>query len=56
MLSDINLLEKITKLNREKLVERSMFAKGAGAHGYFELTQDMSNFTKAKFLGGQVGK
>jgi len=30
-------------------------AKGAGAHGYFEVTRDVSHWTKAKFLAG-VGK
>ena len=27
-----------------------MHAKGAGAHGYFEVTNDVSKYTKAKFL------
>ena len=30
-------------------------AKGAGAGGYFEVTADVSRYTKAKFLS-QVGK
>jgi catalase len=30
-------------------------AKGAGAHGYLEVTHDVTKFTKAKFLNS-VGK
>eukprot|EP00347_Sterkiella_histriomuscorum_P011382 403372668 len=41
---------------QEKIVERSLFAKGSGAHGYFELSGEMSQFTKAKFLNGKIGK
>jgi catalase len=29
--------------------------KGAGAHGYFEVTADMTKYTKAKFLN-RIGK
>ena len=32
-----------------------MHAKGAGAHGYFEVTHDLSEYTRAKFLS-EVGK
>ncbi len=32
-----------------------MHAKGAGAHGYFEVTNDVSKYTKAAFLS-EVGK
>ena len=32
-----------------------MHAKGAGAHGYFEVTHDVSDLTDADFLNG-IGK
>ena len=32
-----------------------MHAKGAGAHGYFEVTGDVSKYTCANFLS-EVGK
>jgi catalase len=35
--------------------ERIVHAKGAGAFGYFEVTHDLSKYTKAKFLS-KVGK
>ncbi|GAE46979.1 catalase [Mesobacillus boroniphilus JCM 21738] len=41
--------------NRERVPERVVHAKGAGAHGYFEVTNDVSKYTKAAFLS-EVGK
>lgn len=55
MLQDVNLLEKLAHFNRERIPERVVHAKGGGAHGYFEVTNDLSQYTKAKFLN-QVGK
>lgn len=51
VVSDVLLMEKQQMFNRSKIVERPVHACGSGAMGYFELTQDMSRFTKAKFLG-----
>mmetsp|Transcript_46089 Transcript_46089/g.33880 ORF Transcript_46089/g.33880 Transcript_46089/m.33880 type:complete len:255 (+) Transcript_46089:136-900(+) len=42
-------------LNRERIPERVVHAKGAGAHGYFKVTKDVSKYTKAKVFNG-VGK
>ena len=36
--------------NRERVPERVVHAKGGGAHGFFEVSQDVSQYTKAKFL------
>lgn len=55
LLQDFHLLEKLAHFNRERIPERVVHAKGAGAHGYFEVTRDVSHWTKAKFLAG-VGK
>jgi catalase len=33
--------------NRERVPERVVHAKGGGAYGYFEATEDVSQFTKA---------
>ena len=45
----------ITFVYREVIPERVVHAKGAGAHGYFEVTKDVTKYTKAKFLD-TVGK
>jgi catalase len=52
---DVHLIEKLAHFNRERIPERIVHAKGAGAGGYFELTKDVSKYTKAKFLS-EVGK
>jgi catalase len=36
---DLHLFEKNAHFNRERVPERVVHAKGAGAHGYFEVTQ-----------------
>lgn len=55
LIQDVHLLEKLAHFNRERIPERVVHAKGAGAHGYFEVTNDMSSYTKAKLFNG-VGK
>jgi catalase len=55
LLQDHHLLEKLARFNRERIPERVVHAKGSGAHGVFEVTQDVSAFTRARFLE-RVGK
>lgn len=50
LLQDIVFVEKIAHFDRERIPERVVHAKGAGAHGYFKPYQCMAPFTKAKFL------
>ncbi|MDN4072441.1 catalase KatA [Fictibacillus terranigra] len=55
LIQDVHLLEKLAHFNRERVPERVVHAKGAGAHGYFEVTKDVTKYTKAAFLS-EVGK
>jgi catalase len=55
LLQDVHLIEKLAHFNRERIPERVVHAKGAGAGGYFEVTKDLTKYTKAKFLS-EVGK
>ncbi|MDR1721626.1 MAG: catalase [Methanobrevibacter sp.] len=55
LLQDNQLIEKLAHFDRERIPERVVHAKGAGAHGYFEVTNDLSKYTRAKFLS-EVGK
>jgi catalase len=55
LIQDVHLLEKLAHFNRARVPERVVHAKGAGAHGYFEVTNDLSKYTKADFLS-EVGK
>jgi catalase len=55
LLQDAFLLEKTASFNRERIPERVVHAKGAGAYGTFQVTNDISRYTKAKFLN-TIGK
>ncbi|MFC1787323.1 catalase [Halobacteriota archaeon] len=55
LMQDVHLLEKLGHFDRERIPERVVHAKGAGAYGYFEVTADVTKYTKAKFLS-EVGK
>ncbi|HUH87839.1 MAG TPA: catalase [Pusillimonas sp.] len=47
LLHDVHFLEQMAHFNREKVPERQPHAKGAGAFGVLETTEDMSAYTKA---------
>jgi catalase len=55
LIQDIHLTEKLAHFDRERIPERVVHAKGAGAHGYFEVIGDVSKYTRARFLS-EVGK
>lgn len=55
LMQDFHLLEKLGHFDRERIPERVVHAKGAGAYGYFEVTADVTKYTKAAFLS-EVGK
>jgi len=54
-LHDHYVVQKMQHFNRERVPERVVHAKGGGAHGFFEVTEDVTQFTKAAFLSA-VGK
>ncbi|MGC7099338.1 catalase [Amycolatopsis lurida] len=47
LLQDHYLIEKNAQFNRERVPERVVHAKGGGAFGFLEVTEDVSQFTKA---------
>ena len=47
LLEDFVLREKIFHFDHERIPERIVHARGSGAHGYFESTDDISDLTKA---------
>jgi catalase len=55
LLQDVHLLQKLGHFDRERIPERVVHAKGAGAGGYFEVTADVTKYTKAEFLS-EIGK
>lgn len=55
LLQDVHLIDKLAHFDRERIPERVVHAKGAGAHGYFEVTHDITKYTRARFLS-KIGK
>ncbi|KAJ7802092.1 catalase [Mycena olivaceomarginata] len=45
LLQDFHAIDNLAHLARERIPERLVHAKGAGAYGYFEATEDLSDIT-----------
>lgn len=54
LLQDTNFIEHLAAFDRERIAERVVHAKGAGAFGYLEIQNDISKYSKASVF--QVGK
>jgi catalase len=50
LMEDFILREKLVHFDHERIPERVVHARGAGAHGYFKLYKPLSQFTSAAFL------
>src|ERR1700680_1015761 len=50
LLQDYQLIEKLAHQNRERIPERTVHAKGWGAHGTLTITGDIAKYTTAKAL------
>ncbi|CAB0535027.1 catalase [Corynebacterium diphtheriae] len=50
VLNDLHLIEKLAHFNRERVPERNPHAKGHGAFGELHITEDVSQYTKAKLF------
>lgn len=55
LMQDHQLLEKMATFNRERVPERVVHANGSGALGTFTVTNDITQYTKAKIFS-EVGK
>jgi catalase len=55
LLQDTVFIDEITHFDRERIPERVVHAKGAGAFGYFKCTHDITAFTKLDPFSG-IGK
>jgi catalase len=47
VLNDHYLIEQMANFNRERIPERQPHAKGGGAFGHFQVTHDVSLYTRA---------
>src|SRR5271169_5491931 len=50
LMEDFHLREKITHFDHERIPERVVHARGAAAHGIFEVYEDLSDLTMAGLL------
>jgi catalase len=50
LLEDFALREKITHFDHERIPERIVHARATGAHGFFELTASLKQYTTARIL------
>ncbi|XP_044127061.1 catalase-like [Bufo gargarizans] len=55
LVQDTVFIDEMAHFDRERIPERVVHAKGAGAFGYFEVTHDITQYTKAKVFE-RVGK
>ncbi len=53
LLQDWRLVEKLARFDRERIPERVVHARGAGAYGVFESDGNVNDFTKASFLNSK---
>lgn len=47
---DFHFQEKLSHFDRERIPERVVHARGAGAHGYFQVYEPLTEYSKAEFL------
>lgn len=50
LMEDFHFREKMTHFDHERIPERVVHARGFGVHGYFQVYEPMTEYTKAKFL------
>nr|WP_174994863.1 catalase [Pandoraea anhela] len=48
LLQDVHLIQKLQRFDRERIPERVVHARGAGAYGTFVASRGLSEFTRAK--------
>src|SRR3990172_2806473 len=48
LMQDFHLAEKMAHFNRERIPERVVHAKGAGAYGTFTVTNDITRYSRAQ--------
>ncbi|NVJ23358.1 catalase [Myxococcus sp. AM011] len=50
LLEDFHFREKMMRFDHERIPERAVHARGAGAHGYFQVYESLERYTQARFL------
>lgn len=50
LMQDVVYMDEMAHFDRERIPERVVHAKGGGAHGYFEVTHDITMYCKASLF------
>ncbi|MEC2234646.1 catalase [Bacillus subtilis] len=50
LMEDFHFREKMTHFDHERIPERVVHARGFGVHGFFQVYEPMTEYTRAKFL------
>lgn len=50
LMEDFHFREKMTHFDHERIPERVVHARGYGVHGFFQVYEPMTEYTRAKFL------
>ncbi|GAA4902576.1 catalase [Streptomonospora salina] len=50
LMEDFHFREKVTHFDHERIPERVVHARGAGAYGYFQVYESLAHYTRADFL------
>ncbi|QBI54396.1 catalase [Streptomonospora litoralis] len=50
LMEDFHFREKMTHFDHERIPERVVHARGAGAYGYFQVYESLARYTRADFL------
>src|SRR5262249_31470426 len=50
LVEDFHFREKITRFDHERIPERVVHARGAGAYGHFQPYESFAEYTRARFL------
>ncbi len=53
LIDNFQLIQKLARFDRERIPQRVVHARGAGAHGEFVSYQDLSKLTKAKLFSAK---
>ena len=56
LMQDFQLIEKMAHFNRERIPERVVHAKGAGAYGTFTVSHDITPYSQAKVFAPSASK
>ncbi|KAJ1348658.1 Choline transporter-like protein 2 [Parelaphostrongylus tenuis] len=55
LMQDVVYMDEMAHFDRERIPERVVHAKGAGAHGYFEVTHNITKYCRAEIFSS-IGK